>query len=427
MKPENKKQNVKTKNEKKPKKKGSNKLIIGIVAVLLLAVIAYAALSTGSTDSKKPVTLKEVRAMIDAKYSGPGREPTNTAPVVDGYKPIVSPKAAGKFPDFVYTSSLTLKAYTYATEHPEVLEQIPCYCNCGVHGSTLSGGQPHKFLRDCFINDKGQYDDHASYCDTCVAEALMAEQYLPDGIPASGNVTGSTTVPPSVDLSALSLADNFKNIGDALNLTPSGAYTAYFTNLKMLIGTDMEPDFVTSMSEPDSFYGKKLIGMYSADFSANPASWMELHDLGYDSTKDTTLKAHSEPGMENIIYTRPLVYGHSQNVENVLKLFKDPSSMPTSYETYKPLLDAVDYKNAGFAQVKAQSNNFSDMNYMSLTPVNGEVVLVKAYHITNNKSIPTELNSYDPIIRGNVLIIKMTGDLNTVEANSDRIDEMARA
>ncbi len=101
--------------------------------------------------------------------------------------------------------------------------------------------------------------------------------------------------------------------------------------------------------------------------------------------------------------------------------------MPTSYETYKPLLNAVDYKNSGFAQVKAQSNNFSDMNYMSLTPVNGGIELVKAYNITNNKFIPTELNSYDPIIQENVLIIKMTGDLNTVETNSDRIDQMARA
>ncbi len=130
--------------------------------------------------------------------------------------------------------------------------------------------------------------------------------------------------------------------------------------------------------------------------------------------------------MEKIIYTRPLVYRHSQNVENVLKLFKDPKGMLTAYETYKPLLDAVDYKNAGFAQVKAQPNNFSDMNYMSLTPVNGVVELVKAYNIKDNKSIPSELNSYNPDIEGNVLIIRMTGDLKTVEASSDRIDMIAR-
>jgi hypothetical protein len=78
---------------------------------------------------------------------------------------------------------MTLKAYKYATEHPEVLEQIPCYCGCGQHGSVASEGKPHKSVRDCFISDNGNYDNHASFCDTCVGIEMKAQSYFPNGIP----------------------------------------------------------------------------------------------------------------------------------------------------------------------------------------------------------------------------------------------------
>lgn len=130
--------------------------------------------------------------------------------------------------------------------------------------------------------------------------------------------------------------------------------------------------------------------------------------------------------MKNIITTRPLIYGHSQNVDNVAKLMNDPNSMNTSYSTYKPLLDAVDYQNAAYALVLSEKTGFSDMNYMSLTPTGGKVELVKAFSITDAKSIPAGLAKYNPETKGNVLVIKMTDDLSTVQAESDNIDEVAR-
>ncbi len=192
MKPEKKSEKIEknVKRTRVPKKKGNNTLIIGAVAIILIAGLAYAFLPGGGSETKKPTTLKEVRDIIDQKYSGPGREPTKTGPVVDGYIPILAPKPAGKFPDYVYTNPMTLKAYTYATEHPEILEQLPCYCNCGIHGSQMSEGRPHRFLRDCFINDQGQYDDHASYCDVCVGSAITAMTYFPNGLP---NATANST------------------------------------------------------------------------------------------------------------------------------------------------------------------------------------------------------------------------------------------
>lgn len=429
MKPEKNEKNIKAKSVKVSKKKGNNKLIIGAVAIILIVGIAYVLLPGGSpTDSpRKLTTLKEVRAMIDQKYSGPEREPTKTPPVADGYTPILSPKVAGKFPDYVYTNPMTLKAYTYATEHPDILEQIPCYCNCGIHGSKMSNGEPHRFLRDCFINDKGQYDDHASYCDVCVGEAIMVETYFPYGLTNTSTTSGIPTTTSvksaSVDLSALSLPDNFKNLADGLKLTPAGVNRAYFINTRTLARTYMEALVQTSV-RPDSFYGKKIVGMYSADFNVN--SWIELHDLGYDNKNDLSIKGNIETGMKNIVITRPLIYGHSQNVDDVLNLMKNPNSINTAYSTYAPLLDAVDYQNAAYALVLDERNKFSDINYMGMTPAGGKVELVKAFKITDNKSIPAGFGKYNPEIKGNILIIKMTGDFSTVQTESDNIDAVAR-
>ncbi len=422
MKPEKKGKTVKTKDEKIQKKKGNSMLIIGVVAVILIAGLAYALLS-GTTSSSTSTQ-------------------NSTSTSADQIK----------FPSFVYTNPLTLKAYTYATEHPDMLEQIPCYCGCGGHSG-------HRFLRDCFIHDDWTYDEHASFCDVCVGEAIKVQDYLSQGktltearalidqeyaakypgqntntlpvrdgyIPIlSPKTAGIPTVAPTpavLDLSKYSLPSNFKSIADGLNLTPAGVNSAYFINTKMIAGTEMEAQ-LDSYVEPDSFYGKKIIGMYSADYS--PSSWIELHDLGYDSTNDATLRAHAEQGMENIIYTRPLIYGHTQNVDNVLKLIKDPNSMTTSYSTYKPLLDAVDYQNAAYARVITEPYKFSDMNYMSMTPVSGKVELVRAFNITDNKSIPAGFKTYNPQTSGNILIIKETGDLTTVQADNDNIDSVAR-
>lgn len=415
MKPEKKEKNVKVRNEKVPQKKGNSMLIIGVVGVVLLAVIGYFVLSGGSTGG-----------------------PSTKSPEV-------------KLPSYAYTNPMTLKAYKYATEHPDVLEQIPCYCGCGGHSG-------HRFLRDCFVHDDWTYDEHASFCDVCIGEAVKVQDYLASGKTlkdaralidqeygakyADGRTNtpqvsdyytailtpklsgASSPAPQKVDLSGYSLSENFNSLADGLNLTPAGASRAYFLNTKMVIGTEMEEPYLQGSVQPDAFYGKKIMGMYSADFS--PTSWIEMHDLGYDNTKDTSIRAHAEQGMKNIVYTRPLIYGHSQNVDNVQKLMSDPKSMAASYQTYKPLLEAVDYQSTAYAEVIVRPSKFSDISYESLTPVSGKIELVKAYNITDNKSIPSALDKYAPQVKGKVLVIKVTGDLAKVQAESDNIDTAAR-
>ena len=208
-----------------------------------------------------------------------------------------------------------------------------------------------------------------------------------------------------------------------MKLTPTGVNRAYFVNRKMIAGTEMEAQILQQV-EPDGFYGKKEIGMYSADFSIN--SWIEFRDLGYDSKNDSSVKGKIQSEMKNIVNTRPLIYGHSQNVDNAAKLMNNPNSMNTSYSTYKSLLDPVDYQNAAYALVLAEKTGFSDMNYMSLTPNGGKVELVKAFNITDTKSIPAGLGKYNPETKGNVLVIKITGDLETVQDESNNIDAVAK-
>jgi hypothetical protein len=423
MKPEKKLDNAKN-SKKIPKKKGNNNIIIiAVAAIILIGGFILLMGDSQKTATTQKMTLKEVRALIDKEYGNRGVPGTNTPPVKDNYISILVPRKADKLPDFAVTNPMTLKAYKYATEHPEVLEQIPCYCGCGEHGSKLSEGRPHMSVRDCFISDNGVYDDHASFCDVCVGIATKAQSYFPTGIPVTGLSGIQPGTDPAVDLSSLSLPGNFKSLADGLKLTPAGVNRAYFVNRKMIDGTEMESQILQQV-EPDGFYGKKLIGMYSADFS--PDSWIELHDLGYDSKNDAAIKAKVESGMKNIVKTRPLIYGHSANVDNVEKLMNDPNSMETSYSTYKSLLDAVDYQNAAYAIVLKEKNRFSDMNYMSLTPEGGRVELVKAFSIMDNKSIPAGLGRYNPETKGNVLVIKMTGDLATIQAESDNIDAVAR-
>lgn len=102
-------------------------------------------------------------------------------------------------PDFAYKNQKTLATYAIATNIPEVLEKIPCYCGCGMIG--------HKNLRNCYINDDGSFADHAVYCDMCMDEALDVNEWYQQDLPikeirsridakyGGGNAQGTPTPP----------------------------------------------------------------------------------------------------------------------------------------------------------------------------------------------------------------------------------------
>jgi uncharacterized protein YceK len=81
-------------------------------------------------------------------------------------------------PSYVDTSTRTQEAYAFAMAHPDVLQWMPCYCGCGAMG--------HRSNLDCFFEPTGgaerlTFEEHASYCQICVDEALLAKQLTAQG------------------------------------------------------------------------------------------------------------------------------------------------------------------------------------------------------------------------------------------------------
>ena len=117
--------------------------------------------------------------------------------------------AAVAFPAFV--SQTVQDGYQFALERPDLLKVLPCYCGCGLNAG-------HKSNLDCFVAgvDKAgavAFDDHASFCQTCLdiardAKTLSAEGKTPPEIRGavderhSSKGPGTDTPKPAADAGA---------------------------------------------------------------------------------------------------------------------------------------------------------------------------------------------------------------------------------
>jgi hypothetical protein len=89
-------------------------------------------------------------------------------------KATVEKKYAGEawgaynFPKYAYVSDAVLVGYKIAVKNRELLAKFRCYCFCEEMG--------HKNLAYCFLKNGalGQFDDHASGCNVCTAQAMHA-------------------------------------------------------------------------------------------------------------------------------------------------------------------------------------------------------------------------------------------------------------
>ena len=354
-------------------------------------------------------------------------------------------------PSYAYNNPVTLKAYGYTLKNPEVVEKIPCYCGCG--------GMGHKSLKNCFISDAGVYSSHASNCDICVGEVIRIKNlfdsgmyiseikriiddeyrsYGPDngGVPITQdfniNTLNAISSAPSpqpvqeVDYSNLELSPKLSSLSDGLNMTPRGVIWGQFVNMKQVDGTPLE-EYASGRVQPPGFYGVPLVSMYSADYNQN--SWIELHDIGY---KDIGILPVNEPGMSNVVTTRPFIFGHTYNVQQVSLLITSSSSIENAYGDYQVLLEVVDGENTAIGMVGRPQTLYADIYYSGLNDagnglvqrelvyhlVAGGETLVSQYQARASNSLASGFTQYDIDQTGDLLKVTVVGTLDNVMAES---------
>lgn len=85
-----------------------------------------------------------------------------------------TPGPAG-LPEYAYRSALALKGYQIATAERDLLARLPCYCGCGQDPQ-------YQNLRDCFLDEEGEFRSHGANCQVCLEEAEDAAQWKVQGL-----------------------------------------------------------------------------------------------------------------------------------------------------------------------------------------------------------------------------------------------------
>jgi hypothetical protein len=128
-----------------------------IAGIALLAVAAV--LMVNSKNSPPPVT---TTTHTTTAPPPPQHDHSTMAKTMPAHFEVPPSKSSlGPTLDPASFTGITRDAYHAAREIPVTLAQLPCYCHC-------DQGFGHKSLYSCF------QDEHASHCDVCVREALLA-------------------------------------------------------------------------------------------------------------------------------------------------------------------------------------------------------------------------------------------------------------
>src|ERR1044072_4160817 len=131
-----------------------------IAGVALLAVAAV--LMVNSANNPSVTEIKSTQLSGQTPAAPPQHDHSTTAKTMPAHFEVPPSKSSlGPTLDPASFTGITRDAYHAAREIPVTLAQLPCYCHC-------DQGFGHKSLYSCF------QDDHASHCDVCVREALLA-------------------------------------------------------------------------------------------------------------------------------------------------------------------------------------------------------------------------------------------------------------
>ncbi|HEX5604541.1 MAG TPA: CYCXC family (seleno)protein [Pyrinomonadaceae bacterium] len=131
-----------------------------IAGVALLAVAAV--LMVNSKTNPPPPVTTTTQTATRTTPAPPQHDHSTMAKTMPAHFAVPPSKSSlGPTLDPASFTGITRDAYHAAREIPVTLAQLPCYCHC-------DQGFGHKSLYSCF------QDDHASHCDVCVREALLA-------------------------------------------------------------------------------------------------------------------------------------------------------------------------------------------------------------------------------------------------------------
>jgi len=131
-----------------------------IVGIALLVVAAVLMLNSAYNPSQ--VTAIKNADQSSGQTPAPPHDHSTAANTIPAHFEVPPSKSSlGPTLDPSSFTGITRDAYRAAREIPVTLAQLPCYCHC-------DRGFGHKSLYSCFE------DDHASHCDVCVREAVLA-------------------------------------------------------------------------------------------------------------------------------------------------------------------------------------------------------------------------------------------------------------
>ena len=132
-----------------------------IAGVALLAVAAVLMVNSANNPSQVTAIQSPNQSTVQTP-APPQHDHSTMAKTMPAHFEVPPSKSSlGPTLDPASFTGITRDAYHAAREIPVTLAQLPCYCHC-------DQGFGHKSLYSCFE------DDHASHCDVCVREALLA-------------------------------------------------------------------------------------------------------------------------------------------------------------------------------------------------------------------------------------------------------------
>jgi hypothetical protein len=85
-----------------------------------------------------------------------------------------------RLPSYAFADTDVKAAYLFATEHPDALTGVECHCGC--RETPVDGRLHTRGLIDCFFNENGTYDSHASECPRCIQDTLEAKRLFEKGM-----------------------------------------------------------------------------------------------------------------------------------------------------------------------------------------------------------------------------------------------------